>query len=142
MKKKRCYKLFVITPRNPQKSLSLTHDMLSEIESATNWGIHKPQYNPLQPTFDLKETKEILLSSDLVVADLSDERPSCYFELGLAEALNRPIVAFAKTKTPIHQTSVRDDVAFFSSPEELKQLIISAISKRESEMVKIIRPLS
>ena len=41
----------------------------------------------------------------LVIADLSLERPSCYFELGLAQATGTPIVLIAAEGVALHQGS-------------------------------------
>ena len=52
-----------------------------------------------------------------ILADVSLERPSCYFELGLMRATNVPIYLIAAEATPIHQVgdSGAADVAFYSS---------------------------
>jgi hypothetical protein len=58
----------------------------------------------------VKRIKEEIQKSTFVIADLTDERPSCYFEVGYAEALKKPVVFVAskdsvvnpKTPTKIH----------------------------------------
>jgi len=50
-------------------------------------------------------TNEILNAiskSDFIVADLTDERPNCYYEIGFAHALGRPIIILAKEGTSQH----------------------------------------
>ena len=50
-------------------------------------------------------TSEILRAiteSSLVVADLTDERPNCYYEVGFAHALKKPVLILAKAGTQRH----------------------------------------
>jgi hypothetical protein len=45
---------------------------------------------------------EMILSSRLVVVDLSHERPNVYFELGYARASGKTVITIARRKTKIH----------------------------------------
>jgi hypothetical protein len=69
--------------------------------------------------FDLEQTRRDLRRARLVVADLTLERPSCYYEVGLAQALGRRVQLFAERGTPIHQAHHRDRTIFYDSFEEL-----------------------
>jgi len=76
-----------------------------------------------------------------VVADLTDERPSCYFESGYAEALGRPVIYIASkqsvvkpgTPTKIH-FDIHMNVQFFSNHGELIEKLRSAIEKNRSHL--------
>jgi len=57
-----------------------------------------------------------------VLADLSRERPSCYFELGVAEALGADVALIAESGTRIHQTQSRN-VVFYSNLADYRNLI-------------------
>jgi hypothetical protein len=59
----------------------------------------------------------------VVLADLSMERPSCYYELGVAHGVGLPTVLVAATGTPIHQTAGRVSVAFYDSFDELAKIV-------------------
>lgn len=74
---------------------------------------HFPRYATDDPVFNLQSTLHDLRGAEFVLADLSLERPSCYYELGLAEALAKPVFLVAELGTPIHQTASRRLVRFY-----------------------------
>ena len=59
----------------------------------------------------------------LVLADLTLERPSCYFELGCVEAMKTAVVVIAESGTPIHQTSHQNSVIYYSDMNEYLAVI-------------------
>lgn len=84
--------------------------------------------------------KKEIRSAQFVVADLTDERPSCYFEAGYAEALGRKVIYVASkqsvakpgSKTVIH-FDIHMNMNYFTNHEELKEKLSNAIEKnRES----------
>ena len=84
---------------------------------------HFPRYASQDPVFNLQSSLQDLRGAQFVVADLSLERPSCYYELGLAEALGKPVYLTAEERTAIHQTAARRFVRFFSSLDQFRDLI-------------------
>src|ERR1700733_3914204 len=72
-----------------------------------------PEYEFHDPAFSLDDLKKELRAADLVIADLSLERPSCYYELGVAEALGKQVLLVAMNGTSIHQSSSRSLVRFY-----------------------------
>jgi len=80
--------------------------------------------------------KREIRSAQFLVADLTDERPSCYFEAGYAEALGKAVIYVASkqsvarpgTKTNIH-FDIHMNMNFFSNHEELGEKLASAIAK-------------
>src|ERR1700732_3449030 len=62
-----------------------------------------PDYLPLKPTFGLPKLVAEMRDADYVIADLSGERPSCYYKLGIAEAIGKKVYLGAETGTRIHQ---------------------------------------
>ena len=59
----------------------------------------------------------------VALADLSLERPSCYYELGVALGVGRPTIVVAAAGTPIHQTADRASVAFYDSLDGLGKIL-------------------
>ncbi len=41
--------------------------------------------------FNLLETQRLIEFADFIIADLTYERPSCYYELGFAQGLRKPV---------------------------------------------------
>ena len=97
--------------------------------------------HPLDDLVD--RIKREIRDSLFVVADLTDERPSCYFEIGFAEALGRPIIYVASkqsvikpgTDTKIH-FDVHMNVHFFTNHKQLKEQLHAAIKKNSDKLLR------
>jgi nucleoside 2-deoxyribosyltransferase len=68
-------------------------------------------------------------SADQVVADLALERPSCYFEVGLAQALGKRVRLIAPIGTDVHQVGERELVERYDCFDEYKSIIDKIISE-------------
>jgi hypothetical protein len=79
--------------------------------------------------FDLGQAIEEFRGATVVVADLSMERPSCYYELGLAQAIGASVVLVAERGTEIHQASEREHVRFYRSYAELAEVLERILGK-------------
>jgi hypothetical protein len=77
----------------------------------------------------LNEMKRELAGAMFVLADLTLERPSCYYELGLAEALGLPVRLVAEFGTAIHQSAERDKVQYYRSLSDLETVVDHAIGE-------------
>jgi hypothetical protein len=82
-----------------------------------------PTYALDKPAFKLAELKIALRDADVVVVDLSRERPSCYYELGIAEALNKRIASIAEAGTSIHQFAARAEVRFYKDIADIEKIV-------------------
>jgi nucleoside 2-deoxyribosyltransferase len=71
-------------------------------------------------------------AASLIVADLSLERPSCYYELGVAQALGRPTFLLAVTGTAIHQVADRDRIHFYADLKELSVMMDTALTEHSA----------
>jgi hypothetical protein len=79
--------------------------------------------------------------SQFLVADLTDERPSCYFEVGYAEALQKPVIFVASKESvlrPGEDTRVHFDihqnVQFFGNHDELAKKVRDVITKNAGQL--------
>ncbi|MER8540558.1 nucleoside 2-deoxyribosyltransferase [Mesorhizobium sp. M1334] len=85
--------------------------------------------------------KREIKTSLFVIADLTDERQSCYFEVGYAEALAKPVVYVASknrvmkpgTPTKIH-FDIHMNVQFFSNLDELSDKLQAVIEKNKDKL--------
>ena len=96
------------------------------------------------PLDDLvKRIKEEIRKSKFVIADLTDERPSCYFEAGYAEALGRRLIYIASKEsvvapgkpTKIH-FDIHQNIQFFVNLDEMENKIRAAIEKNKESLFK------
>lgn len=102
-------------------------------------GIRIDKEHPLDDM--VRRIKEEIRRSKFVIADLTDERQSCYFEVGYAEALGRPIIYCASKESvlsPGSQTKIHFDihmnVNMFTNHKELDAKLRSAIDKNRSRL--------
>lgn len=98
-------------------------DIIRNVAASRNWEFQLPAYDSSFPRFEPKKFSSMLESASLVLADLTHERPSCYFELGYAEALDVEVRLIAETGTVIHQTSHKSNVAWYDSLTDLEMQI-------------------
>ena len=88
--------------------------------------------------------KKEIRAAHFVVADLTDERPSCYFEAGYAEALHKPVIyiagknSVADTKNPtrIH-FDIHMNVNFFTNHDEMQQKIKAVVEKNKERLYAV-----
>jgi|SRR5205085_617474 len=83
--------------------------------------------------FDLNSAIGDLRNSSFVIADLSLERPSCYFELGLAQAIGKPTILIAEEGTPIHQAYRRNQVRFYKDLDDYRRIILDILRSAASQ---------
>ena len=88
-----------------------------------------PRYSSQDPVFNLQASLADLRGAEFVIADVSLERPSCYYELGLAEALGRPVYLVAQEGTNIHQMADRRATRFFRDLTQFREIIEEIIHR-------------
>ena len=121
--------IFIITPHRFDPLFEKKRQI---VESATKHFRINVYYGPNPPydESDRKKTVDLYKQIDFFIADLSYERPSCYFEVGFVQALNKPIDLIAMYGTDIHQILDRDKVKFYKDMREYENLIISFLHSR------------
>jgi hypothetical protein len=85
--------------------------------------------------------KKEINESAFVIADLTDERQSCYFEAGYAEGLKKPVIYVASKQSvikPGQNTRIHFDihmnVQFFVNHKELEKNLKDAITKNKEKL--------
>ena len=114
--------VFVVAPRTSDPDWLRKQAIIRDMSAAI--GVHAiiPEYaSPISSA--AHAGFDALARADLVLADLSYERPSSYYELGAAEALGRRIALIAKRGTPIHQTTHAKKVIEYNTLEEYRDAL-------------------
>ena len=146
-------KVFIITPiqgskhgdQEEQRILREYDERFSALENvvASHGGvaIRIDRESPLDEL--VQRIKREILESLFVIADLTDERPSCYFEAGFAEASEKPIIYVASKNSvikPGNATKVHFDihmnVNYFTNIRELKEKISNSIKKNHDTLFR------
>jgi hypothetical protein len=118
--------IYVIMPVGTDKGANAKRVIITRCAERHNLIAHFPMDRlkfELDPARALAETTQQILRSRLVLADLSLERPSCYYELGVAEALGARVSIIARTGTDIHQSVNRLAARFYDNMASYEGLI-------------------
>lgn len=117
----------MIVPHVFDPSFTDKRRVVERISSVLGIDVFYAPYQLPSGEFDINKTIEILKKVDFFVADLSYERPSCYFEVGFVQAMNKPIDLIAIDGTIIHQALNRDKVKYYAQLHDYEKLIESII---------------
>ena len=118
---------FVIAPRKKDAKWPQKRNLLGDTADKLGWILTIPKYSNATSTDCEQQHQDAIRSADLVLADLSFERPSSYYELGFAEALGKSIAIIAQKGTEIHQTSNRDRTIEYETLEDYRRAIIQIL---------------
>jgi len=77
---------------------------------------------------DLKVLSHIKLA-EFIIADLTFERPNCYYEIGYAHALNKKVILTAKEGTKIHFDISTFPVISYKSMSDLERQLKERLGK-------------
>lgn len=118
----------VIMPLDSDPNASDKHQIIEKVSIERGLKAFFPSYSKQKPACDFDSTVKELEEAEFVIVDLSLERPSCYYELGLVEMLRKPVHLVAQVNTDIHQTTNRDKVIFFKDLIEFETIIRKILS--------------
>lgn len=114
-----------------ESRFTILQSLLAELDTAA---IRIDKEYPLEEL--VARIKQEIGRADFVITDLTDERQSCYFEAGFAEALSRPVIYMAGKKSvldPGRNTKIHFDihrnVNWFESHEELEEKLRGVMNK-------------
>ena len=82
-------KLFLITPYNIDSDFEIKKKIISEICQSNNIELYLAENELIHKSLDANETIELFKIMDYFIADISYQRPSCYFEIGYLQALKK-----------------------------------------------------
>ncbi|MGA9582524.1 MAG: hypothetical protein WBR13_11220 [Allosphingosinicella sp.] len=98
-----------------------------------------PEYSASNPEFDADAYERQVKSASVVLADLTGERPSCYFEIGFAEGMGRSLHIIAEKGTDVHQSAYRHRARYYSNMDQLERLVFEILSAESVLNLKTAR---
>lgn len=78
-------------------------------------------------SLNVEETITLLQVCDFAIADLSHERPSCYYELGYLQALGKSVYLICRHGTTLHQALELDKVKVYSDLNSYESILSEII---------------
>jgi len=95
---------------------------------------------------NLKITDRVIYTinnSIFIIADLTGERPNCYYEVGYAHALRKDVILLAEKNTPIHFDLKDYNFIIYERIEDLKekleQRIVGTVRQPSADNLTLIR---
>lgn len=85
-------------------------------------------------SFSVEVTVQDLRRSWLAIADLSLERPSCYFEVGLAQGIGVPLAFLAAENSVLHQAGDIAELLRYSSLQTYRKCVRELLAHRMSSV--------
>jgi nucleoside 2-deoxyribosyltransferase len=114
---------YVIMPVGADEQFAAKKSIIQKVAQKENLTPYFPFDRNGNISFDIKSTLSTLKGAEFVLADLSMERPSCYFELGLAQASGKDVYLIAQKATDIHQAHGRNLTYFYDGLQNYEQII-------------------
>lgn len=113
-------KIFYIAPHYFDSEFDSKFQSIEKTAEEFGFEISKGIKNS-ENEFNRSETMKLYDSADYFIADLSFERPSCYYEVGFVQGLQKKVFLIALKNTIIHQ--VEGEVIFYSNINEYEETI-------------------
>jgi len=84
-----------------------------------------------------------IANSTFIIADLTGERPNCYYEVGYAHALRKDVILLVEKDTPIHFDLKDYNFIIYERIEDLKEKleerIVATVRQPSSDNLVLIR---
>lgn len=107
-----------ITDSQPEIKIEIIDKIFKKYKIKYSTGVKNENGN-----FDIIETLKICQDADYYIADVSYERPSCYYEIGYVQALGIKGNILAMNNTIIHQLIGYENTKFYANLSEFEKLI-------------------
>lgn len=134
-------------------SMTAENKELDDIRDSLEQGVQEAAANLSMPKIDVARVDDRhgatykideaifvnLESCGLILCDLTEEKPNCYFELAWAMAHQRQIIVTAKKGTKIHFDVSRFNIRFWDSQRELRELVRKDTVSIFSEQRKVAK---
>ena len=124
---------YIICPVGSDPSFPIKRAIITEIAGSEGCTVYFPMDETSTDVFDLDTILEKFRHVDYIIADLSLERPSCYYETGLAQALKKKVLLIAQADTDIHQIDRRDSVLFYNDRKDYRRVLHRLFKESDTE---------
>jgi hypothetical protein len=126
--------IFIITPIRSDINFEKKKVMLLHESKKNNVNLHFADMYMKYGLIDIKKLDRLYKKVNFFIADLSLERPSCYYEIAIVKMLKKPIFITAKEGTIIHQY-LDEHVKFYKNFDDYKNIMntaFSAVNKKKN----------
>lgn len=130
---------YVIMPVGADKQFAEKKAIIQRVARMENLTPYFPFDRTGNISFNIDSTLTTLRDSEFVLADLSMERPSCYFELGLAQAIYKDVYLIAKHGTDIHQAHGRNLIRFYTDLQSYEKVISEVLKEAKANSEALSR---
>lgn len=118
--------MFVLTPFHD----NLQNDFQTVVQVGHELGLTVMRGDERTTQSDIfPQLLKLLVTAKVVVANISGRNPNVFYELGIAHALDKPVILLARsdTKIPFDVTAKR--IVFYSSDSELREGLLKMLAK-------------
>lgn len=95
-------KFVLITPYSNDPQFEQKKQIVTNLAKKHGLQLLMPDWIENESPESVQKTLDILNEVDFAIADLSYERPSCYYEVGYLQGLNKTVYLLAQGATTIH----------------------------------------
>ena len=107
-------------------------DIYSAIKRAViNFGFDCKRVDEIDENRRITDTIiSAIQKAGLIIADLTESRPNCYYELGYAHALEKQVIQTCDIRTPLHFDISTYPTIIYETKSELEKRITDKIENR------------
>jgi hypothetical protein len=120
--------IYFVMPVGSDPNFADKRSILRRVLDGTKELGHFPLESGDGSPFDMERALFDMSMARIIVCDLALERPSCYFETGLAQAAHIPVRLIAPAGTAVHQVAGRDRVRYYADLSGYEDLIRKIVS--------------
>ncbi len=121
--------LFMATPYKLDPDHDKKKTIIRELLRSTQIDLLIANDTPEGRSMTVENTIEWMQTSDFFLVDLSYERPSCYYELGYIQSMNKDTLIVARSGEKIHMSLNRNQISFYDNIEDYEEMVRTWISK-------------
>jgi hypothetical protein len=120
--------IYFIMPVGSDASFSSKRAALNHLLEQFRMEGHFPLESRAHMSFRSAQAVADMREASLIIADLALERPSCYYEVGLAHGAGLAVACIAPAGTAIHQLDRRHQLTYYEGEEDYVRVVSELIS--------------